>query len=79
VNTTGSILIFKERIFVHDVIEVGDLPWTDAGLVFDWKQVEEIKPSKVGLELHDVFHNLVIVTTEDDLATVLVQNEQFHW
>jgi len=79
VNTTGSILIFKERIFVHDVIEVGDLPWTDAGLVFHWKQVEEIKPSQVGLELHDVFHNLVIVTTEDDLATVLVQNEQFHW
>lgn len=72
-------LILEHWVLVENVIEVGDFPLANWVLVVRWEEVEEIEPSEVSLESHNVLDALIIFRSEEYRAMVLVKDIKFHW
>lgn len=68
----------EERVFVHKVVVVGDLP-VPGRLVAGGQHIEKLGHAHVGFEAHDIFGQLVVVITQQDLRVVLVLHEELHW
>ena len=75
----GISFIIKKWVLVEDIVVVSDLPLANRVLVFDWKQVHEVKPSQISLKLNNIFDALFIIVTEKNMGIVLILNVEFHW
>jgi len=73
----GFSLYSEERVLVHEVVEVSNLP-SHAWLVVHRQNLIKIHTLHVGLESDHIFHSLFVVTAKQDLRVVLVLNKHFH-
>lgn len=64
-------------VLIHKVVEVGDFPFK-RWLVIHGENPQQIVPLHVGLESDNVGDELGIITSEKDLAVVLVLHVHLH-